>query len=459
LRSRNVYLLIFILALFGFALWSVVPLDRNVFGREGLRLGLDLAGGSYLVYQADVSNVERGTEDEVMEGVKGVIERRINALGITEATVQIQKQEGEYNIVIQIPGVADIERAREMVGLFTVLEFREQDSEGNWVPATGTATVDGEEKELVLSSRYFNENTYVTVSQTTAETLLIFEMDDTGAKLFKQISTRLIGKPLAIFLGDEPLRGKDGTIIAPTVQAVIEDKGQITGLSLVDAQELSRVLNAGRIDVPLGRWADGEFQPNVPLYERTVNATLGQDSIRKSITAAVIGIVLLLVFMLVYYRLPGLVACLSLGIYGVVLLAIFKLVPVTLTLPGIAGFILSLGMAVDANVLIFERTKEELRGGRSLGAAVEAGFNRAWTAIRDSNITTFIACLILFWLGGELGALMVRGFAVTLFIGVALSMFTAILVTRTFLRLIIGSRVVSNPAAYGVPTQTVRDAK
>jgi preprotein translocase subunit SecD len=163
--------------------------------------------------------------------------------------------------------------------------------------------------------------------------------------------------------------------------------------------------------------------------------------------------------MLVYYRLPGLVACLSLGIYGVVLLAIFKLVPVTLTLPGIAGFILSLGMAVDANVLIFERTKEELRGGRSLGAAVEAGFNRAWTAIRDSNITTFIACLILFWLGGELGALMVRGFAVTLFIGVALSMFTAILVTRTFLRLIIGSRVVSNPAAYGVPTQTVRDAK
>jgi len=459
LRSRNVYLLIFILALFGFALWSVVPLDRNVFGREGLRLGLDLAGGSYLVYQADVSNVERGTEDEVMEGVKGVIERRINALGITEATVQIQKQEGEYNIVIQIPGVADIERAREMVGLFTVLEFREQDSEGNWVPATGTATVDGEEKELVLSSRYFNENTYVTVSQTTTETLLIFEMDDTGAKLFKQISTRLIGKPLAIFLGDEPLRGKDGTIIAPTVQAVIEDKGQITGLSLVDAQELSRVLNAGRIDVPLGRWADGEFQPNVPLYERTVNATLGQDSIRKSITAAVIGIVLLLVFMLVYYRLPGLVACLSLGIYGVVLLAIFKLVPVTLTLPGIAGFILSLGMAVDANVLIFERTKEELRGGRSLGAAVEAGFNRAWTAIRDSNITTFIACLILFWLGGELGALMVRGFAVTLFIGVALSMFTAILVTRTFLRLIIGSRVVSNPAAYGVPTQTVRDAK
>jgi len=459
LRSRNVYLLIFVLALFGFALWSVVPLDRNVLGREGLRLGLDLAGGSYLVYQADVSAIEGENRDDIMEGVKGVIERRINALGITEATVQIQKQEGEYNIVIQIPGIADIERAKEMVGLFTVLEFREQDSEGNWVAAAGTATVEGEEKELVLSSRYFNENTEVTLHPTTNEVLLIFEMDDTGAKLFKQISTRLIGKPLAIFLGDEPLRGEDGTMIAPTVRAVIEDTGQITGLSLVDAQELSRVLNAGRIDVPLGRWAEGEFEPSVPLYERTVTATLGQDSIRKSITAAVIGIVLLLVFMILYYRLPGLVACLSLAVYGAVLLAIFKLVPVTLTLPGLAGFILSLGMAVDANVLIFERTKEELRGGRSLGAAVEAGFNRAWTAIRDSNITTFIACLILFWLGGELGALMVRGFAVTLFIGVALSMFTAILVTKTFLRLIIGSRVVNNPAAYGVPTQTVRNAK
>jgi len=459
LRKGSVYLLIFILALFGFALWSVVPLDRNVFGREGLRLGLDLAGGSYLVYQADVSDIEAGNRDEIMNGVKGVIERRINALGITESTVQIQKHEGEYNIVIQIPGIADIEKAKEMVGLFTLLEFREQDAEGNWIPATGAVTVNGEEKELVLSSRYFKENTYVNLHPTTNEVFLLFEMDETGAQLFRQISTRLMGKPLAIFLGDEPLRGEDGRIIAPTIEGVIEDKGQITGLRLVDAQELSRVLNAGRIDVPLGRWADGEFEPSVPLYERTVNATLGQDSIRKSILAAGIGIALLLLFMLVYYRLPGLVACLSLGIYGVVLLAIFKLVPVTLTLPGVAGFILSLGMAVDANALIFERTKEELRGGRSLGAAVEAGFNRAWTAIRDSNITTFIACLILFWLGGELGALMVRGFALTLFVGVALSMFTAITVTRTFLRLIIGSRAVSNLAAYGVPVQTVRNTK
>ncbi len=448
MRSRNVYLLIFILALFGFALWSIVPLDRDVFGREGLRLGLDLKGGSYLVYQADVSDIEPEYRDEIMEGVKGVIERRIDALGITEPIIQVQKREGEYNIAIQLPGIADIEKAKEMIGLFTLLEFREQDDEGNWIPATGTVN----DQELILSSRYFKKDTEIRVDQF-GRPFLVFEWNEEGQQLSEQITSRLIGKQLAIYLGDEPLRGEDGRPIAPVVQETIRDRGQIEGLSFVDAEELSRLLNAGRIDVPLGRWVEEEsrvFEPNIPLYERTVDATLGQDSIDKSMIAAGIGIVLLVIFMLVYYRLPGLVACLSLGIYGVVLLAIFKLVPVTLTLPGVAGFILSLGMAVDANVLIFERTKEELRGGRSLGAAVETGFNRAWTAIRDSNITTFIACLILFWLGGELGAFMVRSFALTLFIGVALSMFTAIVITRTFLRLIIGSRLVTNLVAYGV---------
>jgi preprotein translocase subunit SecD len=455
LRRGTVYLLIFILVLFGFALWSTVPLDRNVLGREGLRLGLDLAGGSYLVYQADLSDVGPANKDEIMEGVKGVVERRINALGITEPVVEIQKHEGEYNIVIQLPGIADIEQAKETVGLFTVLEFREQDAAGNWTPATGTVN----NETLALSSRYFKENTSVAVDQY-GKPLLVFEWDETGAGLSKQITSRLLGKQLAIFLGDEPLRGEDGHIIAPVVQTVIEDKGQIEGLSLADATVLKDLLNAGRIDVPLGRWQNGEFEPSIPLYERTVDATLGADSIRKSVTAAGIGIVLLLIFMLVYYRLPGLVACLSLGVYGVVLLAIFKIVPITLTLPGLAGFIVSLGMAVDANVLIFERMKEELRGGRTLAAAVEAGFNRAWTAIRDSNITTFIACIVLFWLGGTLGAFMVRGFALILFIGVALSMFTAITVTRTFLRLIVGSQVVTNPAAYGVTSvQTARNTK
>jgi len=454
LRTRTIYVLILILALFGVSLWSITPLDRSVAGREGLRLGLDLAGGSYLIYQADVTDIEPADRAETMRGVKEIIENRVDALGIAESIVQVKTYEGEYSIAIQLPGIADIEEAKTMVGLVTVLEFREwDDTEQKWIPAAGTVTIDEEQRELVLSSRYFKERTFVTLDDLTREPLLIFEWDETGQQLSQQITGRLVGKQMAIYLGDEPLLDEEGRPIAPTVQEVITNSGQISGLSLATAQMLSRFLNAGRIPVPLGRWVEEEsrvFEPGVPLYERTVDATLGRDSIDKSLMAAAIGIVLLVIFMLVYYRFLGFIACLSLGVYGVVLLAVFKLVPVTLTLPGVAGFILSLGMAVDANVLIFERIKEELRGGRSLGAAVEAGFTRAWSAIRDSNVTTFIACFVLIWLGGELGALMVRGFALTLLIGVALSMFTAIVVTRTFLRLIVGSHVVSNLAAYGV---------
>jgi len=446
---KNSYLLIFILVLFGFALWSVLPLDRSVFGRDGLSLGLDLKGGSYLVYQADLSQVEPGSEAEIMEGVKGVIGKRINALGISEPIIEIQKEEGNYSIGIQLPGISDIEKAKEMIGRTALLVFREQDQDGNWIPAT--ATVDGE--ELTLSSKYFKENTYVRVTEYGAP-LLIFNWDETGQKLSEEITGRLIDQPLGIYIGDEPLRGKDGHPIAPIVRDVIRESGQIDGLNLEDAQELSKLLNAGRMPVSLGRWVEEDgnkvFQADAPLYEKTVDATLGTDSINKSILAAIIGIAILLLFMILYYRFLGIVACLSLIIYGAVALSIFKIIPITLTLPGIAGFIVSLGMAVDANVLIFERTKEELRGGRSVGAAIEAGFNRAWTAIRDSNITTFIACIVLFWLGGSLGALMVRGFAVTLFIGVALSMFSAIIITRTLLRLTMGKKTFTDLKAYGV---------
>ncbi len=459
MRRRSLYLLIFIVVLFGFALWSITPLDRDVFGRQDLRLGLDLAGGSYLVYQADVTDVPPDERDEIMRGVKGVITRRIDALGITEPVVQVQEREGEYNVAIQLPGIADIEEAKRMVGLFTVLEFREWDYEEEvWIPAKATVEVDGEQRELTVSSRYL-EDSYVVLDPMSRKPLLILEWDDTGRQLFGQVTERLIDEQLAIFLGDQPLEDEDGRIIAPVVRQKIEESGQVENLTHNTAQMLSEFLNAGRIDVPLGRWSEDtprQFEQDVPLYEWTVDATLGEDSVQRSIRAAGIGIALLLLFMLVYYRLPGLVACLSLGIYGVVLLSIFKLIPITLTLPGVAGFILSLGMAVDANILIFERVKEEVRAGRSLAAAVEAGFNRAWTAIRDSNITTFIACFILFWLGGELGAFMVRGFAITLFIGVALSMFTAIVITRTLLRLIMGSHIITSPAAYGVAPSQAR---
>jgi preprotein translocase subunit SecD len=448
-KRRNAYLLIFIVALFGFALWSIVPLDRNVFGRHGLSLGLDLRGGSQVVYSANLSAKDPSeTDAEALQGVKLTIERRVNAYGVTEATVQIvQNAEGNF-LQVQLPGVTDIRTALTLIGQTAELSFKEQATAANgstiWVPATATGSNGTVE---ALTGKYLKPNAEVETDPKTGKPVVAFEWNTEGALLFKQITTRDLGKPLGIFLDND-------LISAPTVQAVISDRGVITNNAwtvgnLDEPRTLAIQMNSGALPVPL------------TLVARTdIEATLGADSIHRSLTAAEIGIVILLIFLLLYYRLPGLVACLALGIYGVVLLMIFKLVPVTLTLPGLAGFIVSFGMAVDANVLIFERMKEELRGGRGLAAAVEAGFSRAWPAIRDSNITTFIACIVLFWLGGQLGALPVRGFALTLFIGVALSMFTAIIVSRTFLRLVVGSRLTSNPAAYGVTSlREARDTK
>ena len=250
----------------------------------------------------------------------------------------------------------------------------------------------------------------------------------------------LINKPLGIFEGDEPLLGDDGVPIAPIVRAVITDRGQIEGLSLNEATTLSKQLNAGRLPVSLET-----------IYEQTVSPVLGTDFVDLSVKAGLIGIVLVMLFMMAYYRLPGVMACLALTFYGAVVLAIFKLWPVTLTLAGIGGFILSIGMAVDANVLIFERMKEEFRSGRTLGAAVEVGFNRAWTAIRDSNITTIIVCIILILVGRNIVAgAPVMGFGWTLLIGVVVSMFTAIVVTRTLLRLFVGTRLARKALLFTV---------
>ncbi len=209
---------------------------------------------------------------------------------------------------------------------------------------------------------------------------------------------------------------------------------------------LAILLNAGALPVPLIG----------PIERTTVDPTLGADSIRKSLIAGMVGLILVIVFMVIYYRLPGALASAALIIYGILMLALFKLIPVTLTLPGIAGFILSIGMAVDANVLIFERLKEELRSGRTLGVAVETGFNRAWPAIRDSNITTIIVCIILYWVGSALAEPRMMGFALTLGIGVALSMFSAIIITRTFIRLLVGTNVADNLPLFGIskPAQT-----
>jgi len=401
-----------------------------------MRLGLDLQGGIHMVYQADLSSIESGQESEAIDGTIAVIERRINILGVTEPVIQKQ---GEDRILVELPGVSETEKAKRLIGQTALLEFRERmtnkDGETEWVPAT--AIVNGQEK--TLTSAYFQENTYVTTGDF-GQVLLRFEWNKEGSKLSEEITGRLIGEPLGIFLSGEPLLGDDGQPIAPIVQSKITDRGQIEGLSLNEATELSQLLNAGRIPVPL-----------TPIYDQTVSPILGADFIDMSIKAGIIGIILVMLFVMIYYRLSGVLASLALLFYGALVLAIFKLWPVTLTLAGLGGFILSIGMAVDANVLIFERMKEEFRTGRTLGAAIEAGFNRAWTAIRDSNVTTFIVCIILFWVGNSIvGGAPVKGFAVTLFIGVAVSMFTAIVVTRTFLRLFVGSRLAKRTSLFSV---------
>jgi preprotein translocase subunit SecD len=434
MNKRNLIVVTLILITFVLAMLVLFPIDKGLLGGRDILLGLDLQGGLHLVYKADLSSVEAGTEADIIKGVIAVIMNRINPLGVTEPVVNPL---GEDRIVVELPGESISDVQKERLGRTALLGFREyvgnEEGEGEWIPATGT--INGEEK--ALTSSYFKENTYVTRDDY-GNIYLVFEWNEEGSQLSEQITTRLLGKQLAIYEGDEPLIGDDGYPIAPKINSVITDSGQIEGLSINEATDLSSQLNAGRLPVSL------EI-----VYEQNTSPKLGADFVDLSVIAGLIGILLVLLFMVLYYRIPGFVASLALIFYGTLMLALFKLVQVTLTLPGIGGFVLSIGMAVDANILIFERMKEELQKGRTLGAAIEAGFSRAWTAIRDSNVTTFIVCIILYWVGNSVvGGESVKGFALTLFIGVALSMFTAIVVTKTFLRLFIGTRIARRSSLF-----------
>ncbi|MBI2832298.1 MAG: protein translocase subunit SecD [Chloroflexi bacterium] len=436
---RNTVVLLLIAAIFAFSASAVF---LPMFGRENLTLGLDLKGGIHLVYKADLSAIVPGAQAQAMDSAIAVIEKRVNALGVTEPAIQKQ---GQDRILVDLPGISEVEKAKNLIGQTALLEFGEQvtsdteqakwtDELGKWKSATGT--VNGQAKEL--TSSYFRENTYVSTGDLRG-VLLNFEWNDEGSKLSEQITGRLKDKPLGIFLGDQPLRGDDGRPIAPIVRDTITTRGVIEGLSLAEAETLSKLLNAGRLPVPL-----------TTISEESVSPILGSDFVDRSIKAGIIGIIMVMVFMVIYYRLPGFLASLSLVFYGALVLALFKLIPVTLTLAGIGGFVLSVGMAVDANVLIFERMKEEFLTGRTLGAAIEAGFNRAWTAIRDSNITTFIVCFILYWLGSATTNAPVQGFAVTLFVGVAVSMFTALVVTKGLLRLFVGTSIGAKVSLFSI---------
>ena len=433
MERRNGLVFLVLLLVFFLALSVVFPIDKGVLGQRGMRLGLDLQGGIHVVYRADLSSAKPGTENEIMEGVIAVLSNRVNPLGVTEPVIYRQ---GDDRIVVDLPGLTITDKEKDSLSRVALLEFGEliaanetdnatvkwENVFGKWKSATGI--IDGEEQEL--TSRYFKENTFVARDQM-GGIRLVFEWDGEGSQLSEQITSRLIGQRLGIFEGDTTLLGDDGRPIAPTVQAVIAERGEITGLSLQAATQLARQLNAGRLPVPL------EI-----IRDQTVSPILGSDFVGKGVTAGLIGVAIVMLFMMSYYRIPGVLASLALIFYAVLNLVLFKLVPVTLTLAGLAGFIVSFGIAVDANVLIFERMKEELIIGRTLGGAIEAGFRRAWSAIWVSNVTTFIVCIILVWLGSIFSAA-VQGFGVTLFIGVAISMFTAVLVTRTLLRLFVGT--------------------
>lgn len=445
MARRNNLVLIILLIVFALAMLVVIPIDKGILGQKGTRLGLDLQGGIHVVYQADMSKVAPGGQKEALQGVVDVLTNRVNPLGVTEPVIYIQ---GTDRIVVELPGLNITDKEKENLSRVALLEFGEliedtgnttgnvsarwENVLGKWKPATGV--YNGVEEEL--TSRFFQANTYVGQAQTGGGVQLVFQFDPEGAQLFQQITTRLVGKRIGIFEGDTALMDDNGYPIAPMVNDVISQQGEITGLSVKEATTLSRQLNAGRLPVPLK-----------VIRDQTISPSLGSDFVTKSIIGGLIGVGAVMLFMILYYRIPGVLATLGLIFYVVLNMALFKLIPVTLTLAGIAGFIVSLGMAVDANVLIFERMKEELISGKRVGGAIEAGFGRAWTAIWDSNMTTLVACVVLYFLGKAFSTA-VEGFAVTLFIGVMVSMFTAVLVTRTLLRLFIGTGVAQHPRLF-----------
>lgn len=389
-----------------------------------LKLGLDLQGGSQLVLQTNMDKIKVEDRDGALESARSVIERRVNLFGVSESLVQSSKIGDQRRILVELPGVKDASAAAELVGKTAQLEFREQNASASasaeiatdsgksfGFKSTGLTGADLKKAQVTFNSQKASGGPEVGIDFTSE-----------GAKKFGEITKRSIGKPLAIFLDDE-------LVSAPIVQAeILGGSAVISGnFSLDDAKKLSIQLNAGALPVPIKI-----------IEQRSIGATLGAESINKSLIAGVIGLTIVIIYMALYYGYLGLIADLALIIYSLFVLAIFKtglfvIPPVTLTLAGIAGFILSIGMAVDANILIFERMKEEKRWGKNARLALELGFGRAWSSIRDSNISSLITAAILYFMGTG----PVKGFALTLAIGVFVSMFTAITVTKTFLRLLI----------------------
>ena len=415
-------------------------------------LGLDLVGGLRVLLKADLPPDQFTAED--LGQTANNVSRRIDALGVSEATIQVLP--GSGRILVELPGVSDPEQAVATIRQTALLEFvdfnglgaQAQEFTGQRILTTAQLDIQQRRAQTAADTADVQEtgaradahvnpltrqpfDTVMTgaglkaavagFDQLSAGNWLIqFELNEEGGAVFGPFTANSIGQPMAIVL--------DGVVLsAPVIQAELTTGGVITGdFTEEEAQTLALQLRSGALPIPLSVESTAQ-----------VGATLGQESVELSIRAGVIGVVTVLLFMLVYYRLPGLAADLALLVFIVINLALFRLIPVTLTLPAITGFLIGIGTAVDGNILIFERIKEELRGGKGIDEALEAGFDRAWTSIRDSNLSTIIICIILFLFGQTPGASIVSGFAVTLALGLVLNLFTAVLVTRTFLQLFV----------------------
>lgn len=408
------------------------------------RLGLDLQGGTHLVYQADLSGTQGQSISDAMSGVRDVIERRVNFFGVAEPLVQI---EGRDRLVVELAGIRDVNQAIKMIGQTPFLEFKDElsSSEGDKIISavlgknaqrlTAKMLCANDQALSAFLVRYgqdpcykptgltgkFLKRSQLTFDNTTYQPQISLELSGGGGKLFAEITKRNLNKIVAIYLDGLP-------ISTPVVQTEIPNgKAVITGrFSVQQAKDLANRLNAGALPVPINL-----------ISQQTIGPSLGQDSLNKSLKAGLYGLLLVAIFMILFYRLPGVISIIALLVYIVIVLTIYKLIPVTLTLAGIAGFILSLGIAVDANVLIFARMREELKNGATLAQAVHDGFHRAWYSIRDSHVTTLLGALVLYIFSTSV----VKGFALTLGIGVLMSLFTATVMARSLLNVFIGPRL------------------
>jgi len=395
-----------------------MQIDRTI----TTHLGLDLSGGTHLVLEADMTGVTPQDRNTALESARQVIERRVNFLGVGEPVVQSAKSADYYRIIVELPGITNVDQAVALLGQTAKLEFREfTDAALATPPATPEQYLALTEPVGVTGADL--KRAFLSYNSQTGEPEVGIEFTADGGKKFGDVTTRLIGQRLAIFLDNFLLS-------APTVQtAITEGSGVITGqFTQSEAKTLALQINAGALPVPV-----------TVVEKRTVEATLGAEAVRKSVVAGGVGLAIVLVFMIAQYGALGMLADAALFLYGLITFALFRLIPVTLTLPGVAGFVLSIGMAVDSNILIFERYKEERRAGRPWRIAMEYGFGKAWDSIRDANFTTLLTCMILFnpgnWQFLPTSGI-VRGFAVTLFLGVLVSLFTGIVVTRTLIRVL-----------------------